>query len=194
KKIKKYTIPQTKSEARGFIGTVRYYRKYIQDFSKIAKPIFKVTSNDEKVEFYWGSEQQKAMDILKEKICEDVVLKHPDFDKEFIVYVDASGGGLGAVLSQEDENGRIRPIAFASKTLVGAENNYSATKNEMQGMHWAVNNQFRQDLLGQKFTGVMDHQALQGIMNTNEGSRRMVKWRVTLQPFVDRMTIRCRQV
>ncbi len=98
-KIKNWPTPESKTDARRFIGLVGYYRNFIQDFSKIAKPIFKVTSNDEKVEFYWSSEQQKAMDQLKELIIEDVVLKHPKFEKEFILYVDASGGGLGAVLS-----------------------------------------------------------------------------------------------
>ena len=111
------------------------------------------------------------MDQLKELIIEDVVLKHPNFEKEFILYVDASGGGLGAVLSQEDEKGKIRPIAFASKTLVGAQNNYSATEMEMLGMHWAVTKQFRPYLIGSNFTVVTDHQALKGIMKSNEGSK-----------------------
>ena len=132
------------------------------------------------------------MDQLKELIIEDVVLKHPNFEKEFILYVDASGGGLGAVLSQEDEKGKIRPIAFASKTLVGAQNNYSATEMEMLGMHWAVTKQFRPYLIGSNFTVVTDHQALKGIMKSNEGSKRIEKWRLNIQSFVDQMKIEYR--
>src|SRR5438094_310747 len=66
----------------------------------------------------WEEKQQQAMDILKKAIIEDAVLKYPNFTKPFILYTDASGGGLGAVLSQLDENEVERPIAFASKTFM----------------------------------------------------------------------------
>src|SRR6185369_14138514 len=182
-KIKNFPIPETKTEARSFIGTIGYYRKFIKDFSKIAKPIFGVTSNDDKVEFKWGPEQQEAMDILKEKILEDVVLKHPDFNKEFILYVDASKTGLGAVLSQEDENGIIRPIAFASRTINKTEGNYSATENEMHGMYWAIAKRFKPYLTGRKFTVVTDHQALKRIRESDEGSKKINRWRIYLEGY-----------
>ena len=182
-KIKDFPIPETKTEARSFIGTVGYYRKFIKDFSKIAKPIFKVTSNDEKVEFYWGPDQQEAMEILKKAILEDVVLKHPDFEKEFILYVDASKTGLGAVLSQEDKEGKIRPIAFASKTINKTEGNYSATENEMHGMYWAITKKFKPYLMGRKFTVVTDHQPLKNIRGSDEGSKRVNRWRIYLEGY-----------
>ena len=186
-KINNWPTPTSKTGARGFLGMVGYYRRFIKDFSKIGKPIFDVIGKES---FHWGEKQQQAMDILKKAIIEEAVLKYPNFTKPFILYTDASGGGLGAVLSQLDENEIERPIAFASKTIHGAQIRYSASELEFMAMHWAVTKQYKQYLLGKPFTLITDHQALKGLMKSDEGGRRITKWRQNLSVYEPYMEIK----
>src|SRR5436190_18592636 len=145
-----------KSQERAIIGLAGYYRKFIEDFSKIAKPLTKLTKKTEK--FEWTSEQQNAFDILKEKLTTAPVLKYPDFTQEFIVTTDASDYAIGAVLSQGTV-GQDRPIAYASRVLSRAEQNYSTTEKELLAIVWAVKH-FRPYVYGTKFKIVTDHKPL----------------------------------
>jgi hypothetical protein len=181
--IKQWPVPQTKKDVRSFIGLASYYRKYIETFAEIAIPLHKIMN--EKSEYKWGEQQQQAFEKLKETLLKEAVLQHPDFNKQFIVSTDASGGGLGAVLSQIDENGNERPIAFASKSLIGAQHNYCATDLELLAVKWAVTQKFRQYLLGRKFTVITDHEALKFLLN-KEGenlSKRMQRWILSLTGY-----------
>ena len=127
KAIKEFPTPKKVKDIQSFIGLAGYYRKFIEDFSKIAKPLTKLTKKTEK--FEWTSEQQNAFDILKEKLTTAPVLKYPDFTQEFIVTTDAPDYAIGAVLSQGSV-GQDRPIAYASRVLSRAEQNYSTTEKK----------------------------------------------------------------
>src|SRR6185295_6619757 len=141
----------------------------------------KITGKNQ--EYKWGSEQQTAFEELKKEMLKEVVLEHPDWDKPFILYTDASGGGLGAVLSQINENGEERPIAFASKALQNAQHNYAATELELLAVMWAVTEKFEQYLLGKEFVIVSDHQALRQIVKNSTESKRMKRWLTKLQEY-----------
>ena len=129
------------------------------------------------------------MNELKTRIINDVVMKHPDFSKPFILQTDASATGMGAVLSQIDENDQRRPIAFASRTLVGAEPRYGATELELGAIHWALMKVFRQYLLEHPFTLETDHQAIKGLFKSDEGSPRIKRWRLDLQQYYPDMEV-----
>jgi len=122
--IKEFPTPRKVKDIQSFIGLTGYYRKFIADFSKIVKPLTKLTKKSEK--FEWTVEQQNAFEILKEKLMTAPVLKYPDFTEEFIVTTDASAFAIGAVLSQ-GKVGNDRPIAYASRVLSegGAELQYN---------------------------------------------------------------------
>ena len=189
-KIKNWPTPEGPKrvkKVRGFLGLASYYRRFIQDFSKIAKPLSKLTSKN--VKWEWGPEQEKAMNELKTRIINDVVMKHPDFSKPFILQTDASATGMGAVLSQIDENDQRRPIAFASRTLVGAEPRYGAPELELGAIHWALMKVFRQYLLEHPFTLETDHQAIKGLFKSDEGSPRIKRWRLDLQQYYPDMEV-----
>ncbi|KMQ82059.1 enzymatic polyprotein endonuclease reverse, partial [Lasius niger] len=96
--IKEFPTPKKVKDVQLFIGLAGYYRKFIEDFSKIAKPLTKLTKKAEK--FEWTTDQQNAFDTLKEKLITAPVLQYPDFAQEFIVTTDASDYAIGAVLSQ----------------------------------------------------------------------------------------------
>jgi len=117
-------------------------------------------------------------------MLEAAPLEHPDFNKEFVLSTDASIGALGAVLSQIDDEGRERPIAFASKVLTGAETRYSPTELELLAIKWAVTDKFKQYLIGRKFTVYSDHEALKYLGNNKEiNNKKLTRWLLTLSGF-----------
>jgi hypothetical protein len=127
-KIKNMKRPENVTEVRSFLGLCSYYRKFVKDFSKIAKPLNNLMKKN--VKFEWKEKQQKAFDILKTKLMEKPIVKYPDFGKEFMVITDASGKGLGAILAQKNKDNKEVVIAYASRSLVGAEINYPITDLE----------------------------------------------------------------
>ena len=129
-KVKNFPIPTDLTSTRAALELFSYYRKFIKDFSKIAKPITQLLRKDES--FQWGEKQQRAFEFLKEILIQAPIFHYPDFDKSFILYTDASGTGLGAVLSQKREDGNECVIAYASRSLNRAEQNYSITDWYMQ--------------------------------------------------------------
>ena len=99
-------------EVQQFLGFVNYYRRFIQDFSQIAKPLHRLTERN--CSFKWTAECQQSFDKLKAKLTTAPVLAYPDYGKPFILDTDASDFGIGAVLSQKDDKGREHVVAFAS--------------------------------------------------------------------------------
>ncbi|KAJ9535922.1 LOW QUALITY PROTEIN: hypothetical protein OSB04_un000910 [Centaurea solstitialis] len=108
--VMKWETPKTPTEVRNFLGLAGYYRRFIQDFSKIVVPLTKLTRKSER--FVWGEEQEAAFDTLRRKLCEAPVLTLPEGVEDLTVYCDASYHGLGCVLMQ-----RGRVIAYASRKL-----------------------------------------------------------------------------
>ncbi|GJW25921.1 putative reverse transcriptase domain-containing protein [Tanacetum coccineum] len=104
---KNWTSPTTPIEIRQFLGLVSYYRRFIKDFSKIAKSLTELTQKNNK--YIWGEDQELAFQLLKQKLCEAPILALPEGNDDFVVYCDASHQGLGAVLMQ-----REKVIAYAS--------------------------------------------------------------------------------
>ena len=86
----------------------------------------------------WTDDCQQAFDALKERVTNAPVLVYPDFQKDFVLETDASGRGLGAVLSQYQESGALLPVAYASRSLSPAESNYSITELETLAVVWGV--------------------------------------------------------
>ncbi|GKG34382.1 putative reverse transcriptase domain-containing protein, partial [Tanacetum coccineum] len=88
-------------EIRQFLGLAGYYRRFMEGFSKISKPMTKHTQK--KVKFVWGDKQETAFQLLKQKLCSAPIMALPEGSKDFIVYCDASIKGLGAVLMQREK-------------------------------------------------------------------------------------------
>ncbi|OAE22608.1 hypothetical protein AXG93_3149s1000 [Marchantia polymorpha subsp. ruderalis] len=137
--------PTNIRELRAFLGHVGYYRRFIHMYAITAASLTKLLRKNEPYE--WGEEQQTAFEELKEKLTSAPVLRSPDWNKPFHVFVDTSAFATGAVLSQRDENKRDYPIYYASRQLSAAEKNYTTTEREALGMVFAVK-KFRHYLLG----------------------------------------------
>ncbi|GJS96037.1 putative reverse transcriptase domain-containing protein [Tanacetum coccineum] len=120
--VKNWKTPESSTEIRSFLGLAGYYRRFIENFSKIAKPLTLLTQKNKT--YVWGDEQEEAFCILKEKLCNAPVLALPDGPDDFVVYCDASKLGFGCVLMQK---GKV--IAYASRQLKTHEKNYT-TKHD----------------------------------------------------------------
>ena len=112
--VKDWPRPTRIKQLQAFLGTVGYYRQYLPDFATIAQPLHRLTSKE--TEWTWGEAEQYSLKQLKGRLVAAPILGYPDPSKQYILDTDASGYGVGAVLSQEQE-GKEWVIAFYSKTL-----------------------------------------------------------------------------
>nr|GEW55958.1 putative reverse transcriptase domain-containing protein [Tanacetum cinerariifolium] len=122
--IKDWASPKTATEIRQFLGLVGYYKRFIEGFSKIARPITKLTQK--KVKFDWGDKQEEAFQVIKQKLCSARILALPEGSEGFVVYCDASIKGLGVVLMQ-----REKVIAYGLRQLKVHEKNYTTHDLEL---------------------------------------------------------------
>ncbi|GJR51438.1 putative reverse transcriptase domain-containing protein [Tanacetum coccineum] len=122
--VKNWKAPRTPTEVRSFLGLAGYYRRFIENFSKIAKSLTILTQKSKT--FDWGEEQELAFQTLKDKLCNAPVLALLDGPEDFVVYYDASKIGLGYVLMQ-----RGKVIAYASRQLKIHEKNYTTHDLEL---------------------------------------------------------------
>lgn len=177
--IQNWPIPQNDKELRGFLGILGYYRKFIRDFAKVAKPLTNCLRKGETITH--SSEFVAAFERCKQILSGSDILQYPDFSKPFILTTDASNFAIGAVLSQ-GSIGSDKPIAFASRTLNKSEEKYSAIEKELLAVVWACK-YFRPYLYGRKFVLYTDHKPLTYGLNLKDTNNRLVHWRLSLSEF-----------
>ncbi len=174
--------PQTLQELRSFLGFASYYRRFVKGFSRIAEPLNALVAEVIRVQKTkrpkvdlgdkWVEACENAFQTLKVALTSAPVLAYADFSKPFILEIDASFQGLGAVLSQEHK-GKCRPVAYASRGLRPAERNmrnYSSMKLEFVALKWAVAEKFREYLLGNKCTVYTDNNPLSHLQTAKLGA------------------------
>ncbi|GJX59560.1 putative reverse transcriptase domain-containing protein [Tanacetum coccineum] len=166
--VKNWKAPRTPTEVRSFLGLAGYYRRFIENFSKIAKSLTILTQKCKT--FDWGEEQELAFQTLKDKLCNAPVLALPDRPEDFVVYCDASGIGLGCVLMQ-----RGKVIAYASRQLKIHEKNYTTHDLELGAVVFALKI-WRHYLYGTKSVIYTDHKSLQHIFSQKELNMRQRRW------------------
>ncbi|GJT50444.1 putative reverse transcriptase domain-containing protein [Tanacetum coccineum] len=166
--VKNWTSPTTPIEIRQFLRLACYNRRFIKDFSKIAKSLTELTQKSKK--YNWGKDQESAFQLLKQKLCEAPILALPKENDDFVVYCDASHQGLGAVLMQ-----REKVIAYASRQLKPNEENYTTHDLELGAVVFALKI-WRHYLYGTKCTMFTDHKSLQHILDQKELNMRQRRW------------------
>ena len=142
--------PDTYTKVKSFVGLVGHYRRFIKGFARIAAPLYDLTSGEnkdkksERVDL--PTEALEAFEHLKAACLQAPILAFPDFDKPFLLETEASGKGLGAVLSQKQADGRYHPIAYASRIMNDTEQRYHSNKQKFLALKWAVTEQFHEYL------------------------------------------------
>ncbi len=164
---------------RSFIGLCNYYMIYVQDFSIIVHPLYALLKKD--VIWTWNEEAQEAFNTLKEKLLKFPILRRPDFNKVFILHIDWSTLGIGAIPGQLDEEGKEYVIAYASRNNK-AESNYSSYEGKCLANVWAVIH-FRPYFYGTKFILYNDHQPIKWLMTNDKLTGKLARWAFILQEY-----------
>lgn len=173
--------PTTVKETRRFVGAANYFRRFIQNFSLLARPLVKLWKKDMK--FMWGNEQETAWLTLRDKLVNAPVLTHHDPDLPQVIHTDASpNSGISAILMQVEPDGIERPVAYASRTLSKAESNYSASHAECLALCYAVR-VFRPYIYGKPFTVKTDSHSLCFLKSVKDPTGRLMKFALKLQPY-----------
>ncbi|GFX09336.1 retrovirus-related Pol polyprotein from transposon 17.6 [Trichonephila clavipes] len=171
--------PKNVKELQSFLQTCSWFRRYIQDFAKISRPLSYLTKK--KVKGQWGFDQQNAFQTLKNSLTTPPVLKQADGTKPYIIRTDASNYALGAFLLQ-GEGSDEQPIEYASQLLTPAERNYSTTEREFLAVVWALK-KFRGYIEGTEITVASDHQPLKWLLNLKSPTGRLGRWALEIQSF-----------
>ena len=174
-----FPLSKGKKNIKQFLGLAGYYRRFIPDFAKIAKPLTSLLKQSSK--FVWGPEQKESFDKLRNILSSQPLLQYPDFIQPFVITTDASGYAIGAVLSQ-GPIGKDLPVAYASRTLNDAEKNYSTVGQELLAIVFAVKH-FRPYVYGRTFTLVTDHRPLVWLHKLKDPVSRLARWRIKLQDY-----------
>ena len=183
-KIRNYPKPSNVTQLRQFLGLANFQRKFIHQFSSIAKPLSCLTGGPKRKKIEWSQEMTEAYEQIKLKLMEETVLTFPDYRPgapPLELYVDASGYGAGACLMQL-QNGSHRPIAYASIAFSAAERNYSTIDRELSALRFGVRN-FRSFLFGTKFIIYTDHKPLLYLHNMCKDNARLMRTVNELEDF-----------
>ncbi|GJR85267.1 reverse transcriptase domain-containing protein [Tanacetum coccineum] len=177
--IVKLPHPTSVKGVRSFLGHAGFYRRFIQDFSKIARPMTHLLEKE--TPFFFSEECIDSFNTLKRKLTEAPILIAPDWDLPFELMCDASDFAIGAVLGQR-KNKHFQPIHYASKTMNEAQTHYTTTEKELLAVVYAFE-KFRSYLVMSKSIVYTDHSAIKYLFAKKDAKARLMRWILLLQEF-----------
>jgi hypothetical protein len=190
KKVRNWRRPTNVTEVRKFLGFTGYYRYFIKDYLKLARPLLQLTHLS--TPWIWGEAEQQAFETLQKAMTDKPVLRQPDFTKPFVLLTDASVYGVGAILSQEggttnptdNKKPRLHPIAYYSATFTETERNYDIYERELLAIIKAITH-WRPYLIWTRepFTILTDHANLLHWKSPRKLNRRTARWHGELQDY-----------
>ena len=197
--VSKWPTPKIVYDVRSFLGFVGYYRRFIKNFSRITKPIREVITGLEnqskrsakKTYIEWSDAADVAFEHLKAMCVSTPILAYPDYQLPFTLHTDSSTDGLGAVLYQK-QDGKLRVIAYASRSVSKAESNYPAHKLEFLALKWAVCEKFHEYLYGSKsFEVFTDNNPLTYVLTSAKLDACGQRWVAKLANYNFSIKYRC---
>jgi len=172
-----WKTPESLTEVQSFLGFANFYRRFMKDYSKVARPLTELTKKSEEKKWAWNKEAETAFHDLKQRFTTAPILAHFDAARPIIIETDASDFAIGAVLSQRDEENRLHPVAFHLRKFHPAEINYEIHNKELLAIvdtfkHWRRYCEGAQHQV-QVFS---DHQNLEYFTTTKVLNRRQARW------------------
>lgn len=181
--VTSWPVPENRKKLQQFLGFANFYRRFIRNYSTVASPLTSLTST--KVPFKWTPAADKAFETLKARFTSAPILQMPDPERQFVVEVDASDVGVGAVLSQRAaSDGKLHPCAFYSRRLSPAERNYDIGNRELLAVKLALE-EWRHWLEGSAvpFLVWTDHKNLEYIKTARRLNSRQARWSLFFTRF-----------
>ena len=179
-KVSTWPQPTSRRELQQFLGLAGYYRRFVPNFAAVAKPLYQLTEKNAK--FAWDDRADEAFKDLRQRLVTAPTLAFPDYSRPFILDTDASDVGIGGVLSQKQEDGSERVIAYGSRTLSRPERRYCVTRRELLAVVTFVQH-FRPYLLGREFLLRTDHGSLTWLTNFKEPEGQLARWLECLEEY-----------
>ncbi|CAM8914465.1 unnamed protein product [Rhodiola kirilowii] len=177
--IEKSPPPKDVKGIRSFLGHADFYRRFIKDFSKIARPLTNLLCNDTK--FHFDEDCLMAFEKLKRALVSAPIIQPLNWDLPFELMCDANDYAIGAVLGQRVDR-KLHAIHYTSKVLNGAQMNYSTTKKELLAIVYAFD-KFHPYLVGSKTIVFTDHTAIKYLLSKKDSKPRLTRWILLLQEF-----------
>ncbi|XP_051155718.1 uncharacterized protein LOC127278183 [Leptopilina boulardi] len=177
--IKQFPVPKTQKEVRSFLGLSGYYRRFIKDYAKVAKPLSDLLKKT--ADWKWEDAQQQSFKDLRKYLCRKPILQYPDFEKPFKLTTDASQHAIGSMLTQEVD-GIDLPVAYYSKVLNAAEQNYLKEEKECLAVLYSLEH-FRPYLYGPEFVLSCDCEPVHWMNYVENPGTRLQKWRLKLRGY-----------
>ncbi|KAI0993004.1 hypothetical protein K3495_g15180 [Podosphaera aphanis] len=182
KAILEWQAPTTVKGVRSFLGFANFYQCFVDGLSEVAAPLIDLTKKNET--WRWGPEEAAAFERLKKIFASEPVLAQWDPDRDTIMEADCSGYALGGCLSQVDDQKRLRPVAYFSKRLSGAESNYPIHDKEMHAIVTCLR-EWQAELMSvsRPFTILSDHKNLNYFTTKQLLNERQIRYNDVLQQF-----------
>lgn len=187
--VEKYPLPTTVHELRQALGFLGYYRRFVKDFAKIAKPLHDLlkgienkSRSNKHTPVEMTPEAVSAFELLKNKLISPPILAFADYSTPFELHIDASGQGLGGILYQQQE-GKLRVIAYASRGLKPSETHYPAHKLEYLALKWAVCDKFKDYLYGNYFDVYTDSNPMSYVLSSAKLDATGHRWLAELSLY-----------
>lgn len=178
--IKRFPFPRNVRDVQSFLGLCSYFRKFVENFSVIAKPLYDLTKKN--AEFYFGETERQTFETLKNRLMDAPILSLYSPRDETELHCDASAAGFGAILMQRKTDRKFHPVLYFSKRTTDNESRYHSFELETLAIIYALR-RFRTYLLGINFKIITDCQALSLTLKKKETNPRIARWVLKLQNY-----------
>jgi hypothetical protein len=182
--VKNLKEPETKRQLRQVIGFFSFFREYIPGFASICKPLTDLTGKRTSDRIPFGTREREALNELKRLLCDAAnrPLSIIDRSKRFSLFVDSSNFAVGAALTQPDDAGHERPIAFASSKLTETQQRWATIEKEAYAALWGLQ-KYKYWLYGRSVILYSDHNPITFLTESTPKSSKLMRWHLALQEF-----------
>ena len=178
--IKNIPTPSTVKSTRSFLGAINFFRRFIPNYSRIAKPLFSLTKKN--IKFHWTTDHDESFQTLKNILMSDTVLAFPDVTKKMALFTDASDTCIGACLTQPDEDGYFRPVYFLSHKLSNTMTRWSVTEKELYAIIYSLQ-KLRHIVYGTNLDIYTDHRPIVHLESSKLMNTKLQRWSLILNDY-----------